>query len=83
MDFYNEETTFRQKQMDVENAKRTTANQQITLLNLVQELSDLEFQYHEKERTLVNNIYANLLELENGIENWQQNFSLLLQLLVN
>jgi len=75
MDFYNEETTFRQKQMDVENAKRTITDQQITLLNLVQELSDLEFQYHEKERTLVNNIYANLLELENGIENWQQNFS--------
>jgi len=75
MDFYNEETTFRQKQMDVENAKRTIANQQITLLNLTQELSDLEFQYHENERTLVNNIYANLLELENGIENWQQNFS--------
>lgn len=75
MDFYTEETIFRQKQMDVENAKKTTANQQITLLNLVQELSDLEFQYHEKERTLVNNIYANLLELENGIENWQQNYS--------
>lgn len=75
MDFYNEETAFRQKQMDVENAKRTTTDQQITLLNLAQELSDLEFQYHEKERTLVNNIYANLLELENGIENWQQNFS--------
>lgn len=69
MDFYTEETIFRQKQIDVENAKKTTANQQITLLNLVQELSDLEFQYHEKERTLVNNIYANLLELENGIEN--------------
>lgn len=75
MDFYNEETAFRQKQMDVENAKRTATDQQITLLNLTQELNDLEFQYHEKERTLVNNIYANLLELENGIENWQQNFS--------
>lgn len=75
MDFYNEETAFRQKQMDVENAKRTTTDQQITLLNVAQELSDLEFQYHEKERTLTNNIQANLLELENGIENWQQNFS--------
>ena len=75
MDFYNEETAFRQKQMDVENAKKTTTDQQITLLNLAQELSDLEFQYQEKERILVNNIHANLLELENGIENWQQNFS--------
>jgi len=75
MDFYNEETAFRQKQMDVENAKRTTTDQQITLLNLAQELSDLEFQYHENERILVNNIQANLLEIENGIENWQQNYS--------
>lgn len=75
MDFYNEETAFRQKQMDVENAKRTTTDQQITLLNLAQELSDLEFQYHENERILRNNITANLLEIENGIENWQQNYS--------
>ena len=75
MDFYNEETAFRQKQMDVENAKRTTTDQQITLLNLAQELSDLEFQYYENERILANNIQANLLEIENGIENWQQNFS--------
>ena len=60
MDFYNEETAFRQKQMDVENAKRTTTDQQITLLNLAQELSDLEFQYHENERILANNIQANL-----------------------
>lgn len=75
MEFYKEETLLRQKQMDLENLKKITTEQQITLINLQQELNDAAFQYQENERTLTNNIQANLLELENGIENWQQNYS--------
>ena len=75
MEFYKEETLLRQKQMDLENLKKVATEQQITLINLQQELNDAEFQYQESERTLINNIQANILELENGIENWQQNYS--------
>lgn len=75
MDFYKEESAFRQKQMDLENLKKAATEQQITLINLQQELNDTEFQHQESERTLTNNIQANLLEIENGIENWQQNYS--------
>jgi len=75
MEFYREETVFRQKQMDVENLKKSASEQQLTLINLLQELNDAEFQYQENERTMINNIQANLLEIENGIENWQQNYS--------
>jgi multidrug efflux pump subunit AcrA (membrane-fusion protein) len=75
MDFYKEESAFRQKQMDLENLKKSATEQQITLINLQQELNDTEFQYQESERTLINNIQANVLEIENGIENWQQNYS--------
>lgn len=75
MEFYKEESAFHQKQMDLENLKNATIEQQITLINLQQELNDTEFQYQENERTLTNNIQANLLELENGIKNWQQNYS--------
>jgi len=75
MEFYKEETLLRQKQMDLENLKKSATEQQITLINLQQELNDAEFQYQENERTLTNNIQANLLEIENGIENWQQNYS--------
>lgn len=75
MEFYKEETLLRQKQMDLENLKKTATEQQITLINLQQELNDAEFQYQESERTLTNNIQANLLEIENGIENWNQNYS--------
>ncbi|MBL1181536.1 MAG: HlyD family efflux transporter periplasmic adaptor subunit [Bacteroidetes bacterium] len=75
MEFYKEETLLRQKQMDLENLNKVETEQQITLINLQQELNDAEFQYQENERTLTNNIQANLLEIENGIENWQQNYS--------
>lgn len=75
MEFYKEETLLRQKQMDLENLKKVATEQQITLINLQQELNDAAFQYQENERTLTNNIQANLLEIENGIENWQQNYS--------
>lgn len=75
MEFYKEETLLRQKQMDLENLKKAATEQQITLINLQQELNDAAFQYQESERTLKNNIQANLLEIENGIENWQQNYS--------
>lgn len=75
MEFYKEETLLRQKQMDFENLKKIATEQQITLINLQQELNDAEFQYQESERTLTNNIQANIMELENGIENWQQNYS--------
>ncbi len=75
MDFYKEESVFRQKQMDLENLKKAATEQQITLINLQQELNDAAFQYQENERTLTNNIQANLLDIENGIENWQQNYS--------
>ena len=75
MEFYKEETLLRQKQMDLENLKKSATEQQITLINLQQELNDAEFQYQESERTLINNIQANILEIENGIENWQQNYS--------
>lgn len=75
MEFYKEETLLRQKQMDLENLKKSATEQQITLINLQQELNDAEFQYQESERILANNIQANLLELENGIEDWQQNYS--------
>ncbi|MGE0562258.1 MAG: HlyD family secretion protein [Flavobacteriales bacterium] len=75
MEFYKEETLLRQKQMDLENLKKSATEQQISLINLQQELNDTEFQYQENERTLTNNIQANLLEIENGIENWQQNYS--------
>lgn len=75
MEFYKEETLLRQKQMDLENLNKVETEQQITLINLQQELNDAEFQYQENERTLTNSIQANLLELENGIENWQQNYS--------
>lgn len=75
MEFYKEETLLRQKQMDLENLKKTATEQQITLINLQQELNDVAFQYQENERTLTNNIQANILEIENGIENWQQNYS--------
>lgn len=75
MEFYKEETLLRQKQMDLENLKKTATEQQITLINLQQELNDAAFQYQESERTLTNNIQANLLEIENGIENWNQNYS--------
>ncbi|MBI2279244.1 MAG: hypothetical protein HYU68_00915 [Bacteroidetes bacterium] len=75
MEFYKEETLLRQKQMDFENLKKAATEQQIALINLQQELNDAAFQYRESERTLTNNIQANLLEIENGIENWQQNYS--------
>lgn len=75
MEFYKEETLFRQKQMDFENLKKTTTEQEITLINLQQELNDTEFQYQENKRILTNKIQGNLLEIENGIKNWQQNYS--------
>ena len=75
MEFYKEETLLRQKQMDLENLKKSATEQQISLINLQQELNDAEFQYQESERTLINNIQANVLEIANGIENWQQNYS--------
>lgn len=75
MDFYKEETSFHQKQMNFEALKKEATEQEITLINLQQELNDTEFQYQESQRLLTNNIQANLSEIENEIENWKQNYT--------
>jgi multidrug efflux pump subunit AcrA (membrane-fusion protein) len=74
LDFYQEETSYRQKQQGVEGVKISLTQNQITLNDLKQQLLDLEHQSRELERTYRDNIQLKLDEIENQVLNWQQSY---------
>lgn len=76
MDFYNQETLFREKQQQLESLKKTVTQHQIDLDNLEQQLLDMEYEMKEKNQTFQRNIQVKIDDLKNQIDQWRQNFTL-------
>ena len=74
MEFLKEESAFKQKEMDLENFKKSETENKITLANLEQEIADLEFTYLGKKANFRNDILNTINEIENGIQKWKQNY---------
>ena len=76
MELFREESSYRQKQMEVENLNKSIAEMDINLNNLRQELDDLEFNYSDRITGLKNEIKLNLNAIQSGIENWELNYEI-------
>jgi multidrug efflux pump subunit AcrA (membrane-fusion protein) len=77
VDFMNEETKYQQAQREVHNINATLVQQEITLNDLVRQITDLRFDTNEKLRVTQQQIDANLAMLQNAMFSWQQNYQLI------
>lgn len=77
VEFYEEESKYRQKQLDLENLRKVQAENAITLTNLEQDLEDIIFQQSEQKREIMNAINIHIQEIKNGIGNWRQNYAII------
>lgn len=76
MELFREESSYRQKQMEVENLNKSIAEMDINLNNLRQDLNDLEFNHSDRITGLKNEITLNLNAIQSGIENWELNYEI-------
>ena len=74
MQFYQEESAFRQRQQEVENLKSTTTQNRITLLDLEKQLLDIKHEQQEQERNFKEGIALNLHAIRNQIDQWQKSY---------
>jgi len=74
LQFYQEESAFRQRQQEVENLKKTATQNRITLIDLEKQLLDIRHEQEEKERNFRESIALNLHAIRNQIDNWQKSY---------
>lgn len=73
-DFFSEESAFYAHQQEIENLKKTAAQNQITMIELEEQLHQIEHEQKETEREFQERISLVMHTLLNDIENWQQSF---------
>lgn len=76
-DFINEEAKHQQAQSAVNSIHTTLVQQEITLNDLIRQITDLRFDTNEKLRLNTQQIEANLALLQNAMFNWQQNYQII------
>ena len=76
-DFINEEAKYQQAQSAVNSIHTTLVQQEISLNDLVRQITDLRFDTNEKLRLNTQQIEANLALLQNAMFNWQQNYQII------
>lgn len=74
MEFIEKQTALNQNKQQVENLKKTYVQNQITMADLQKQLTELEYQNSEKERTLKEAIEISCNTIQNFINTWQQNY---------
>ncbi len=74
LQFYEEESAFRQSQQEVENLKKSATLNQITLIDLKKQLMDIQHEQQEKERDFRERIALNLHAILNQMEDWQKSY---------
>ncbi len=76
MEFYRQETVFREKQQVLEGLKKSVTQNEITKTDLEKQLLDLEHETSEKERNLRENIQLKSAEIKSAIDEWQRSYLL-------
>jgi len=74
LQFFQEESAFRQRQQEVENLKKATTQNRITLIELEKQLLDIRHNQEEKERNFREGIALNLHAILNQINDWQKSY---------
>lgn len=74
LQFYQEESAFRQQQQEVENYKKSATQNRITLIDLKKQLLDIRHEQTEQERNFHANIALNLHVIRNQIDTWQKSY---------
>src|SRR5258708_13439018 len=76
LEFYKEETIYRQKVQALENLKASLTQNQITTLDLRKLLLDLLHSQETKLQEFKNNVSLRRLDIENQISQWQASYQL-------
>ncbi len=76
MEFYRQETAFRDKQQGLEGLKKSVTQNEITQTDLEKELLNLEYETLEEERNLRENIQLKSAEIKSAIDGWQKSYLL-------
>ena len=74
LQFYQEESAFRQRQQEVENLKKSATQNRITLIELQKQLLDIRHEQQEKEQNFQKSIALNLHAILNQIDTWQNSY---------
>ncbi|HBH06511.1 MAG TPA: hypothetical protein DDX92_07905 [Flavobacteriales bacterium] len=74
MEFYTEEATFRQKEMELENLKRSRTELDISMANLQQEIRDRRHEVVLKTEQLRSNLVLQLNTVRSALEEWKINY---------
>ncbi len=74
MQFYQEESAFRQHQQEAENLKKSATQNRITLIDLEKQLLDINHEQEETARTFRESIGLNLHAILNQIDTWQKSY---------
>jgi HlyD family secretion protein len=74
LQFYQQETAFRQQQQELENFKKSVAQNKIALIELREQLLDIQHKQKESERNFREGIRLNIHSIRNQLEEWQRNY---------
>ncbi len=74
MQFYQEESAFRQQQQVTEDLKKSATQNRITLIDLEKQLLDLQHEQAERERNFREGIKLSLHSILNQVNEWQQSY---------
>jgi len=77
MKFYEEEKAYINSKNEVENLKKSTIQNSITITDLEKQLNDLEFNYNQKRKSLIQDIKNYLSIISNAITNWDMNYQII------
>ncbi len=74
LQFFQEESAYRQHQQEVENFRKSATQNQITLSDLEKQLLDIKHDQLETERNFREGIIMNIHAILNQIDNWQKSY---------
>jgi HlyD family type I secretion membrane fusion protein len=76
MQFYEEEKKYINAKNEVENLKKSAVQNSITITDLEKQLNELEFDYNQKQKTLLQDIKNSLSLINNAVANWDMNYQI-------
>jgi len=76
MQFYEEEKKYINAKNEVENLKKSTIQNSITITELEKQLNDIEFNYNQKQKSLLQDVKNYLSLINNAITNWDMNYQI-------
>jgi HlyD family type I secretion membrane fusion protein len=77
MQFFEEEKKYINAKNEVENLKKSAIQNSITITDLEKQLNKLEFDYNQKQKSLLQDVKNYLSLINNAITNWDMNYQII------